>query len=103
MFVPDVPDQRIKFYSQGEKWNIAVTASSKSTGSLNTVSFVNNTSTSRGGTHVNYILDQVAPHFVEIFFFSPIMLFVVAPGFVPEEYLRVFYFFIRSQRLLWHT
>jgi len=60
MFVPDVPDSQLKFYSKGGKWDIAVTASSKATGSLSTVSFVNNTSTSRGGTHVSYILDQVS-------------------------------------------
>ena len=60
MFVPDVDDNAVKFYSHGDKWNIAVTAASKATGSLSTVSFVNNTSTLRGGTHVTYILDQAS-------------------------------------------
>ncbi len=80
MFVPEVPESALKlFHSPDDKWSLAVTAaaspyssssfsssSSKSSaasgsgGALSTVSFVNNTSTLRGGTHVTYVVDQVA-------------------------------------------
>lgn len=46
----------------GERWEVCVAPSD---GQFNQVSFVNSICTSKGGTHVNYLADQVVKHVVD--------------------------------------
>ena len=67
MFTHDSEDKDAAIVSQvfNDRWLIAVTSSSVSDPSFICQSWVNSISTSRGGTHVNYILDQLLAALVE--------------------------------------
>jgi DNA topoisomerase-2 len=51
-------------YEQMDRWEVGVSASRDA--SQRQVSFVNAINTYKGGTHVNYIADQVAAHLVKV-------------------------------------
>jgi DNA topoisomerase II len=55
---PDIPAEAtpIMYIKVNPRWEIAIT---KSAGSFDSVSFVNNVWTSKGGTHVDHVTNQV--------------------------------------------
>ena len=49
----------ILVYQKNERWEVAVSVSD---GAFSSISFVNAIHTSKGGTHVNYLVDQITSH-----------------------------------------
>ncbi len=54
MYLAD--SEQMKLIYQNKRWEVIVSASE---GTFKQVSFVNSVSTSKGGTHVNYVMDQI--------------------------------------------
>lgn len=53
----------ILVYEKNERWEVAVSVSD---GAFSSISFVNGINTVKGGTHVNYIVDQITSHLCKI-------------------------------------
>lgn len=62
LFLKDKPDCPKIYERVNDRWEVCISASE---GSMQNVSFVNSINTIRGGTHVNYIADQVATKVLE--------------------------------------
>lgn len=60
---PETPP--LAFYTSGSRWTVGVGISES--GSFESSTFVNNIATSRGGTHVNMLMQQITKHIIDDF------------------------------------